>query len=148
MRKPGLFETAFNAQQLEPFLHSYLRLVPHARPSRLLQTMFQTPIPFDESTVHTSGTPNRDCRAGRLDVSSASGRCSGSGKRAGIHNQYVRVLRRGREDKHCKYPKRLCTPRSWLMPGWLDILCLHISWSAMFQTAGMKDGRGLAHRDP
>ena len=50
-------------------------------------------------SVRTSGTPSPCCRGGRPAWSSASGRCSGSGRRG-----YTS-------------PRQPCTPRWWRSPG-------------------------------
>ena len=54
---------------------------------------------FSRFSVRTSGTPSPCCRGGRPVWSSASGRCSGSGRRG-----YTS-------------PRPPCTPRWWRSPG-------------------------------
>merc|ERR1719234_2211313 len=54
---------------------------------------------------HTSGTPSPCCPEGKPGESSATLRCSGSGRHG------------------CTFPRPQCTPHWWQRPGWPDTRC-------------------------
>ena len=80
---------------------------------------------FDLLIVRISGIPSLGCPRGRLVVSSASVRCSESGRRAVGEKRQLEQQETIETDSHCKFPTPLCIPRSWLKLGWPDIRYLH-----------------------
>ena len=108
---------AFTSQYLciASFHHSWsMQLFHHyPRPSLsacLSQRIFS--VIRDFLIVHISGFPSRGCPRGTLVVSSASVRCSGSGRRAAEGKGQLEQPGLVDLDLHCRFPKQLCTPRS------------------------------------
>lgn len=67
------------------------------------------PLPILNPLIdHTFEIPSLDCPEGRLVVSSAIVRCSGSGKRALEHKSQLSETALEAVDLHYRYPKLLC----------------------------------------
>ena len=73
---------------------------------------------------HTSAAPIHDCPKDKHSWSSASAKCSESGRHA-VDVMLGTYISGGKRGVRCKYPKLHYTLHWWLRPDWLDSLCLN-----------------------